>query len=164
MNGTATKNATAPAPRAVFMMGGPGSGKSYIRNRDYAGLRVLDCDRHKAGRPDYNPKNPNALHAWSRIQLAREFAAAVGAGESFVYDGTGARAERYARLMAVAREAGYAVELCYVRCPLRIALKRNATRARTVPESIVRSRHADVGVAFELIAGAADGTRIVNNG
>ena len=107
------------------MMGGSGSGKSYVRNIRYAGMTTLDCDDIKTTHPDYDPKNPQDLHAWSASELKRAFFATTATGESFVYDGTGSTAERYVNYITHAQEMGYEVEVCYVTVPLTVALKRN---------------------------------------
>ena len=42
-------------PTAVFMMGGPGSGKSFIRDRDFAGLAVVVLLSVAGCAEDYRP-------------------------------------------------------------------------------------------------------------
>jgi predicted kinase len=151
---------------AFFMMGGPGSGKSYVRENDaaMAGLRVIDADSFKAAHPDYDPKNPGALHAWSSVECTKAFYGALSGTDSFVYDGTGTNAEKMVNWMMQAREAGFAVELVFVRCPLNVALQRNARRERVVPEHIVIEKHAQVGAAFTICSGYATTVRTVDNG
>ena len=145
------------------MMGGSGSGKSYVRNIRYAGMTTLDCDDIKTTHPDYDPKNPQDLHAWSASELKRAFFATTATGESFVYDGTGSTAERYVNYITHAQEMGYEVEVCYVTVPLTVALKRNAARTRTVPEDVVREKHSLVATAFEIVAPYADTVTVVRN-
>ena len=151
-------------PTAVFMMGGPGSGKSFVRDRDFAGLAVVDCDSIKESHPDYDPKNPSALHEWSRIECVKAFFRALGGDDSFVYDGTGTNAEKMVEWMLKAQEAGFKVQLVYVKCPLQTALRRNQQRDRTVPESIVREKHAVVETTFKILTGYADEVTEVQNG
>ena len=149
--------------KATIMIGGPGAGKSYIIGRDYADLDVLDSDAIKASHPDYDPKNPAALHEWSRQELVRAFFAKIATGEDFVLDGTGTSIERYASWMKDLSRAGYEITLVYVRTSLAVALERNRNRERVVPESIVREKHALVGTSFEVLSGYADEIRVVNN-
>lgn len=153
----------AKASRAVFLMGGPGSGKSYVRKRDIQIEKVLDCDRIKKTLPGYDPKNPMAVHEESRQQLKRQFFDALAGTDSFVYDGTGSNSAKYQALMSQAKRAGFKVEIVMVRCSLEVALKRNQDRARTVPESIVRSKHSTIAASFEVIRGEADLVRVVDN-
>ena len=125
--------------RAIFMVGGPAAGKSRIRKERFDGIPVLDCDAFKAAHPDYDPKNPAALHEWSAAKLVELFHQTLADGTDFV------------------------VTVCYVQVSLPTAIKRNAARERTVPESMLRSKHALVATSFELIAPHADDIQIVNN-
>lgn len=149
---------------AVFMVGGPGAGKSFVRDRDFAGVKVVDCDLIKESHPEYDPKNPSALHEWSRVECAKSFFLAIGGDDSFVYDGTGTNAEKMVDWMLKAQEAGFSVQLVYVRCPIQTALRRNAERTRVVPESIVREKHASVETSFNILSGYADSITEVQNG
>lgn len=154
---------TRATKTAVFMMGGPGSGKSYIRQQRYADMPVLDCDQFKMAHPDYDPKNPQALHAWSAQELVKAFHATIAAGTDFCYDGTGSTAERYVQYIRQAQALGYDVTLCYVKCSMRTAIERNRTRARTVPEDMLRDKHALIATSFEIISGHADHVVTVEN-
>ena len=151
------------APRAVFMLGGPGAGKSYVRRRRFADLLVLDCDKIKRGHPEYDPMFPGRLHEWSKQEVMGRFQAALAARQEFVYDGTGSTAERYVAYMRMAQARGYKVTVCYVRVSLATALLRNATRERTVPESIVRDKHSLIATSYEIVSAIADEMIVVNN-
>jgi predicted kinase len=156
---------TNPTPTAFFMMGGPGSGKSFIRKTDsaMASLTVVDCDNFKMAHPDYDPKNPGALHEWSSIECTKAFYRALSGTDSFVYDGTGTNAEKQIEWMMQARAAGFRVEVVFVRCSLNVALARNAARERTVPEHIVIEKHAVVETSFRACSGFAHTTRVIDN-
>ena len=145
------------------MMGGPGSGKSYIRKQRFADLEVLDADSIKAALPNYDPKNPHLVHAQSAEELRRRFYAAVENGTEFVYDGTGSTAERYVNYIQTARDAGYHVTLCYVRCELEVALHRNSQRARTVPTDVVVDKHELIATSFNIVAPFAHEVITVDN-
>ena len=153
----------AKASRAVFLMGGPGSGKSYVRKRDIKIEKVLDCDRIKKTLPGYDPKNPMAVHEESRQRLKRQFFETLAGTQSFVYDGTGSNAAKYQGLFDEARRAGFTVEIVMVRCSINVALQRNQDRTRTVPESIVRSKHATISQSFEILRHKADSVTIIQN-
>ena len=147
------------------MMGGPGSGKSYIRKKRFgAEYDVLDCDQIKATHPDYNPKNAQALHEWSSQELGKRFHTTIGAGRDFVYDGTGGNAEKYVYLIRLAHSLGYHVTVCFVRCPLKTALRRNAARERVVDESMLRDKHSVIETSFELVEPHADTVTVLDGG
>jgi len=149
----------------TFFMGGPGSGKSFIRKRDFAGLKVYDSDQIMLDMPGYTPEKMDEFHHAAASELSRQIKAAFEAGETNIcYDGTGSNAEKYVNLIQSAQANGYTTKVVYVRCPLRTALKRNAERSRVVPESVVRSKHATIATSFEIIASYADEIQVINNG
>ena len=151
---------------AIFTMGLPGSGKSTVANRlfDLDAMDVIDPDAIKADHPDYDPKNPSALHAWSNEQAELIYSASLSAGVLDVFvDGTGTNAEKMIRRMGQAREAGYKVILLYVRVSLETAIQRNADRERVVPEYIIREKALDIAVSFSLATAYADSTTVVDN-
>jgi len=151
----------AKSPKAIFMMGGPASGKSTVREQLFSGLTAIDCDAIKATHPDYDPKNPQLVHEWSSQEATRAFYAALGTGVDVVFDGTGNTAEKYVTFIQTARSAGYTTEVVYVTCDLQTAIARNAARERTVDENIVRSRHATIATSFEIVSRYADAVRVV---
>ena len=147
----------------TFTAGAPGAGKGYIIARDYADLHVVDCDSHKQAHPDYDPKNPGALHAWSSEMATKEFFSMLAGDDSFVFDGTGTDTAKLANFMNQAQLAGFTTQVCYVKVSLATALKRNSERERNVPESLVREKFATIATAVEILAGYADELRIVGN-
>lgn len=149
--------------RLVVMVGGPGSGKSYVRSQLFADLPVVDCDSVKASHPDYDPKNPAALHAWSAAEAMRALLGYLSRGESVVYDGTGTNLERLATLVSVAHAAGMSVQAVLVTCSLATALQRNAARERTVPEHVVRMKHAQVGESWLVLRSMVDCWEVYDN-
>ena len=161
-----TSPAQSSAPEMVFTMGLPGAGKSTTLGR--LGLldthEVIDPDAFKAAHPDYDPKRPELLHAWSKDKAERAFAAACAAGEGlYIIDGTGTNSDKMVRRMRQAQAMGFRCRLVYVRVRLSTALERNAKRARTVPEHIVREKALDIATAFELVSAVADVTDVVDN-
>lgn len=163
-NNTNTTAAQNTAAEMVFTMGLPAAGKSYTAARLYPTHTAIDPDAVKESHPDYDPKNPAALHAWSQEVTEAIFAEAIrtGAG-SFVVDGTGTNAEKMVRRINQAREAGFSVTLLYVTCDLETSLRRNAERTRVVPESIIRSKALDVATSFEIVSQYVDAVRVVEN-
>ncbi len=149
--------------KAIVMIGGPGAGKGYIVRRDFSDWDVLDSDTFKQSHPDYDPKNPGALHAWSTEELTRAFFAKIGSGEDFVLDGTGTSVERYATWMTQMKSAGYEIEIVYVKTTMKVALERNRNRERVVPESIVREKHGVVDMSFRILSDFADILTVVEN-
>lgn len=155
----------ANTQKAVFMAGAAGAGKSYIRSRteDLKSLPVVDADQFKAAHPDYDPKNPGALHVWSNEQAMDLFLTSLEGTDSFIYDGTGTNPERYVTMIKQARRAGFSTEIVYVEVTRETSLRRNAERERTVPEFIVNEQHDFLPSSIEIIFEEADANRTINN-
>lgn len=149
----------------VFLMGNPAAGKSTVAAQLYATTHTfIDCDQFKAAHPEYDPKNPAALHAWSAQQADQMFKAACAAGSGkYVVDGTGANLNNLLADIATAKEGGFSVNLMYVQCSLETSLRRNAARTRVVPEEVVRAKAAAVHSSFEVARNYVDGYKVINN-
>ena len=158
-------NRTFQTPTLYLMAGIAGSGKTWVRKNDAAmmELPVVDADQFKASHPDYDPKNPSLIHAWSSKMAMRAFFEMLGEGNSFVYDGTGTSTEKYVSMINAAHAAGFMVEVVYVKVALATSLHRNANRERVVPEAIVLEQHSLIGVSMEILSGYADAYRVVRN-
>lgn len=149
--------------KLVIMAGLPGSGKSYIRAKEYAGLEVVDCDEIKKSLKGYDPKNPMIVHEESKILEAQEIYKKLGNGESFVYDTTATNWAKLVKMIADCKAIGYSVELCYVKVSLKTAIERNSKRERTVPESIIKEKASLLPVALDVLSSYVDTYKIVNN-
>lgn len=161
---TTTAANTTSQFEMVFTCGLPAAGKSYVVARDFASYTSIDPDAVKEAHPDYDPKNPAALHAWSQQVTEQLFADALAnADRDYVVDGTGTNAEKMVRRMKAAAAAGYRTRLVFVTCTLETSLRRNAARARVVPESIIREKALDITTAFEIIREYADAVQIIEN-
>lgn len=149
--------------KLVIMAGLPGSGKSYVRSRRYAEMEVIDCDEIKKSLPGYDPKNPGAVHAQSKVLETEAIYRALGEGRSFVYDTTATNWAKLVKLIQDAKSVGYSVELCYVKVSLKTSLYRNANRERVVPEELIKEKFALLPVALEVLSGYVDDYVVVNN-
>lgn len=149
--------------KLVIMAGLPGSGKSFIRSKNYAELKVIDCDEIKKGIAGYDPKNPGAVHQQSKVLEAEAIYSAMGAGESFIYDTTATNWAKVAKLISDAQAMGYFVELCYVKVSLQTALYRNSRRERVVPEDLIKEKAALLPISLDILAGMVDSYKVVRN-
>lgn len=149
----------------VFTMGLPGAGKSTVINARFPGGLMVDPDSMKESHPDYDPKNPAALHAWSQEETEKLWQRTLADRTEalVIVDGTGTNSDKMVRRIREAQAAGYDCHLVYVRVRLATAIERNANRERVVPEHIICEKHRDIAVAFEIVAGAADTNQIVDN-
>jgi len=151
-------------PALILMVGGPGAGKSYTRSKRYGFLPFVCADAIKATHPDYDPKDPSAVHIWSTQIAVQQCLTKCGAGETFVYDSTGTNLERMLTIINAARAAGHDIHAVLVACPLATALRRNAERERTIDADAVRAIHANVAESWVVLQGMVDTTEIIDNG
>ncbi len=158
--------ATETAPVITFTQGLPGSGKSTtLRRLGYtANATTIDPDAFKAQHPEYDPKNPGPLHAWSKQQAEAMFQSALTGGTGdWIVDGTGTNAEKIARRIDQAKAAGFRTRLVYVRVAVETAIARNASRARTVPQSLIEEKALDITTAHAICAPMAHEVVVVDN-
>jgi predicted kinase len=158
------KTTTADANEMVFTMGLPAAGKSTYVAATFASTHtVIDPDLIKETLSNYDPKNPAACHEESAAIAETMFQAALDSGKGrWVVDGTGTNAEKMLRRVRQASRAGFAVRLVYVRCSLESSLRRNAMRARHVPESVIRSKADDISTAFEIVSTGTTNVTIID--
>jgi len=150
----------------VFTMGLPGAGKSTALTQ--LGLTdthyTIDPDTHKQAHPDYDPKQPELLHAWSSQQAEKEFLAACATGEGlYIVDGTGTNSDKMVRRIRQAQSMGFVTRLVYVRVALKTAIYRNANRERVVPEEIVREKSLDITTSFDIVSSVVDVVQVIDN-
>jgi len=147
----------------TFTAGAPGSGKSTVTAQRLAGQHVIDSDRWKQSHPDYDPKNPGALHTWSSKMATSEFFERIGGEESFVFDGTGSDTAKLANFINQANVAGFETQILYVKASLTTCIERNAKRERSVPAELVREKHGLIATSVDLLSGLVDRVVVVNN-
>ena len=150
--------------KCTLTAGLPGSGKGWaISKLNIQGV-IADPDKFKEAHPDYDPKNPAPLHAWSNEQCEKLIEATLAEGkDDLIIDGTGVNAEKMVRRMEQAREAGYSIDILYVKVDLEVALKRNSERERTVPEHIVIEKSRDIETSMKITSQYADKVTIFEN-
>ena len=151
-------------PELVLLMGLPAAGKSTIGNMEFGeSHRFIDCDSIKATHPEYDPKNPQALHAWSQNECEKQMMALFENPEDAVYDSTGTNSERMVRYMALAEAAGMTTKLVFVVVSLETSLARNSRRERVVPEEVIRMKADDIKTAFNICEEKAQSVQVIEN-
>ena len=135
--------------KAIFLAGGPGSGKSYVAGRTIAGrgLKTVNSDNQfelllkKANLSLQMPEKAADLRApirdRAKAMTAKQKANYIEGRLGLVIDGT---ARDYKALTDQAKELqqlGYDTYMIFVNTSLDVALKRNAARPRKVPENIL---------------------------
>lgn len=164
-------------PRALFMAGGPASGKTTAlglpENQDILppGAVFVDPDEIKSMLPEYNKMvrgydrySGTGAHEESSDLAKRLQKEALAKGLHAVIDGAGnSGSGKYAGKIKAVKDAGYDPEVLYVNAPVNVALDRAVSRAqqsgRWMPEDAVREYHQGVSKVFpEVRKLVEDGT------
>jgi len=143
--------------KAVFLAGGPGSGKSFIVGKTALttfGLRLINSDDafeqslKKAGlkttpKDIFSPKGQE-IRVSAKALTAKKMQLAMNGRLGLVVDGTGKDYDRIAKQAAQLRGMGYETAMVFVNTDLETAQARNAKRARTLPAKEVETMWKDV--------------------
>lgn len=136
--------------KAVFLAGGPGSGKSFIVGKTALtalGFKLINSDNafeialKKAGmKPDpetiFSPKGQQIRKGASEL-TGKKLDLAIQGRLGLVIDGTGKDFNKIAQQVENLKALGYEVAMVFVNTDLDTALVRNANRERTLPDDAV---------------------------
>lgn len=152
---------------AIFMAGGPASGKSTVLegNPDLLPEEQhtihIDADAIKNDLVEYQELRAEgdryaatAVHRESGDIAARLMLEAMEEGFHVVIDGTGnSDPGMFSHQLEIAREKEYAVDVLYVNAPTDVAvgyaIRRAEEEGRFVPVPVIRDQHAKVSRNFE---------------
>ena len=135
--------------KAIFLAGGPGSGKSYVAGKATGGtgLKMVNSDpafEHllkKAGlslkMPPEEFERKEVVRGKAKSITARQQGGFVEGRLGMIIDGTGKEVDKILYQKNMLDELGYDTYMIYVNTSIEVALKRNAERARSLPESDV---------------------------
>jgi cytidylate kinase len=138
--------------KAIFLAGGPGSGKSYVARMTTSGhgFKVVNSDEFfeyltkKAGRTldlsTYSPEEMEAsdiTRAKAKQLTKHKMSMHLEGKLGLVIDGTGKDFDKIKRQKDEIEKRGYDTFMIFVNTTLDVAKARNLKRARTVPEDIV---------------------------
>ena len=153
--------------KAIFLAGGPGSGKSYVAKASTGGmgLKMVNSDdqfeylldkegltkkmntrrgEREAEKRDIVRDRAKGLTAKKRGDIGKGKGGFVEGRLGMIIDGTGHDFEKIARQSSKLRMLGYETYMVFVNTSLDVALAANAKRDRVVPESIVTKSHKAV--------------------
>ena len=160
--------------KAVFLAGGPGSGKTYIAkglfgipdkvNVSQTGMKMVNSDKelkyllNKFGFGTDLDSLPDEVFAnltgdGPQSSGLRKFAKDLTAERRRLYqngrlgmiiDGTGDDYQKIAGEKAELEKIGYQTYMIFVNTTLEVALERNENRDRVLPQSIVSDSHKEV--------------------
>jgi hypothetical protein len=165
--------------KAVFMAGGPGSGKSYkVKQIGFSGMgfKILNSDLvyerllTQAGLPltpdaIYSPKGQQIRDRAKHLTSLREEDWLDGR-LGIVVDGTGKDYDKISSSVTKLKEIGYETMMVLINTDLKTAQERNATRARTLPprqvENMWQGVQSNIG-KFQTLFGMSNMVIIDNS-
>lgn len=143
--------------KAVFLAGGPGSGKSFVVGKTSLislGFKLINSDDafekglKKAGLtmdPDdiFSVKGQEVRgKAKALTQIKMDMA--LKGRQGLVIDGTGKDYNKIKKQVDMLRKIGYGVHMIFVNTDLETALDRNRARPRSLPDEQVRKMWSEV--------------------
>lgn len=147
--------------KAVFLMGGPGSGKSTVVDTlslKALGLKIINSDTHferlmrdmgmsmkmtATGSGTVNPER-DALRSHGKKIAGKQMDLAVSGRLGLVFDTTSAKADKIKNYKKSLDALGYESKMVFVKTSLSLAQKLNSMRARTLPPAILQLEHDQV--------------------
>jgi len=143
--------------KAVFLAGGPGSGKSFVVGKTALkalGFRLINSDDaferglKKAGLTtdpdDIASAQGQSVRADAKTLTGKIMARALEGRMGIVVDGTGKDYKKIKNQVDMLRALGYAVHMIFVNTDLETAKNRNNNRPRSLPDDMVAKMWSDV--------------------
>ena len=142
--------------KAVFMAGGPGSGKSFVAGKTTGGLglKMINSDTpferflKKEGLSLKMPEAETEKRDVERVRAKKVTASkkfhAVKGRLGILIDGTGHVYDKVAKQATMLQQIGYETSMVFVNTSLEVALARNEQRARSVMPKLVKKSWQDV--------------------
>ena len=144
--------------KAVFMAGGPGSGKSFIAGKTAGGLglKTINSDNAferilkkeglslKMPGPETIEKDWNVPRAKAKRVTALSLSHAIEGRLGLILDSTARNVPRIESENAHMRGIGYDTFMVFVNTTLEVAMARNNARPRKLPDAIVIQNHKEV--------------------
>ena len=136
--------------KAFFLAGGPGSGKSFVTSRVFAGtgLKLVNSDTaferqlKKSGlslqMPDSEAYFRDIIRKRAKTTVLSGLDQYMRGRLGLVIDSTARDYDTISRQHSQLKQLGYDCYMVFVNTSLDVALERNRTRTRSVPEAITR--------------------------
>jgi len=135
--------------KAIFLAGGPGSGKSYVTRKVTGGLglKVVNSDPHfeklikaaglSLSMPDDESDSREPLRVRAKVVREKQKKNYLEGRLGIIIDGTAKDADKLISQSNGLMSLGYDTHMIFVNTSIDVALQRNAERPRSVPEPIV---------------------------
>jgi len=142
--------------KAIFLAGGPGSGKSYVTRRTTGGLgmktinpdiafeKILRDAGESLDMRTMDPEKRDRLRLRAKDLTNAQMKLYVDGRLGLILDGTGKDYDKIKRLKGQLDTIGYDSYMIFVNTSLEVALNRNEKRARKLPEDLVKQSWNEV--------------------
>ena len=143
--------------KAVFLAGGPGSGKSFVVGKTALkalGFRLINSDDaferglKKAGLTtdpdDIASAQGQSVRASAKSLTGKKLEMSLKGRLGLVIDGTGKDYAKIKKQVDMVRALGYSVHMIFVNTDLETAMSRNNNRPRSLPDDMVSKMWSDV--------------------
>ena len=150
---------------AVFMAGGPGSGKDYVMSRTLHGhgLREINSDvafehamkKHKLDpkMPEHETEKRDVVRGAAKETTEKKKQLSIDGRNGLIINGTGDDPEKYHKIKSHLESIGYKTHMLFVHTHNDVSRARNIARGnaggRTVPEKVRQDSWNDVQAAKE---------------
>lgn len=164
--------------KAIFLAGGPGSGKSYVVRRTTGGLgmKIVNSDDIyekmlkdaglEATPEDIFSDEGQAIRVRAKATTKRMQGNFLQGRLGLIIDGTGKDFDKIAKQVAGLKNLGYDCHMIFVNTSLDTAQERNRMRSRTLPEDEVTKMwngvQQNIG-KFQRLFGASSMIIVDNN-
>ena len=142
--------------KAIFLAGGPGSGKSYVVQRATGGLgmKIVNSDTafekliKDAGisldMRKMEPKTRDIIRGRAKKLTKKRQKNYIEGRLGLIVDGTGHDYEKIAKQARGLENLGYDIHMIFVNTSLDVALERNEIRSRKLPTNVVTQSWKEV--------------------
>ena len=142
--------------KAIFLAGGPGSGKSYVTRRTTGGLgmktinpdiafeKILRDAGESLDMRTMDPEKRDRLRLRAKDLTNAQMKLYVDGRLGLILDGTGKDYDKIKRVKGQLDTIGYDSYMIFVNTSLEVALNRNEKRARKLPEDLVKQSWNEV--------------------
>ena len=145
--------------KAFFIAGGPGSGKSWVSTRALSGmgLKVINSDNAFASKLkkekmslDFATHDEKEIIKRDKIRTKAKQVAGMQLGLALegrlgiIIDSTARDVEKIQQEAQNLRTIGYDIHMVFVNTSLEVALERNKTRPRVLPDAVVINSHKQI--------------------
>ena len=155
--------------KAIFMLGLPGSGKSFEISKIlklYPDYKVVSADEIRLTHPNYDPKDPEAIHeecvSWAERDM---YNLAEQTGCNLIMDGGGINNNYTPRIINRLKKSGYHIVVLFIDTPVEICILINKERVkngeRFVPATAIIDKSYRLRKSVEKLSAICDEFEVV---